>query len=117
MSLIIEKFTDEELMGEVFIFFSVGGYPRFYKVYKITKKQVYLVKVIANINFDWFDGHVECFTHTATNNVHYVECFTHTATNNAQYNFKKKTTKKIIKRDEIDDCNWGKTYTLESRVW
>jgi len=103
MSLIIEKFTDDELMHEVFIFFSVGGYPEFYKVYKITKTQVYLVKVEYDINLDWFDGHSECFTYTAKYN--------------AEYNFKKKFTKKIIKRDEIDDCNWGKTYTFESRVW
>jgi hypothetical protein len=104
MSLIIEKFTDEELMGEVFIFFSVGGYPQFYEVYKITKKQVYLVRLEATINFDYDDGDCRCHTYKATKIIY----------NNGGVS---KPEKKIIKRDEIDDCNWGNSYTHKSYIW
>ena len=102
MSLIIEKFTDEELMEKVFIFLSVGGYPEFYKVDKITKKQVYLIRLKHEITKYFDDGDCCSATFTATNDMYY---------------YLDKPLKKIIKRDKIDDCDWGNSYTRSSYIW
>ena len=104
MSLIIEKFTDDELMDEVFIFFNIIDYPEFYKVYKITKKQVYLVRLDYNVNLDYDNGDERAYTYEATKIIY----------NNGGVS---KPEKKIIKRDKIDDCFWGKSYTRKSYMW
>lgn len=97
MSLVIEKFTDADLMGQVFTFVGLGGYPYFYKVFKITKKQVYLIRVKDLVSSWRNDGFYLTSTYEATNDI--------------WYDGNDKSLTKIIKRDKIDDCNWCSSYT------
>jgi len=102
MSLIIEKFTDEELMDEVFYFVNkTGDYATFYKVYKITKKYVYLVKLNDIITESWYDGDCSSTTYQST----------------GVFIRRGKKSYLKIKREEIDDCNWGKTFNYKSYIW
>jgi hypothetical protein len=105
MNLIIENFTDDELMGQIFDL-STGKYPKFYKVYKITKKQVYLILLEAEIANFWEDefGYMTSI-YVPKKDVIYRNggvC---------------PPVKKIIKRDEIDKCKWTNEVQVVSYMW
>jgi hypothetical protein len=99
------QYTDSELIGRIFNI-SDNKYPKFYKVYKVTKNQVYFILLEHIVTSKSNDGQYEirvCVPHP-----------NHTYYRNGGVG---SPVKKIIKKNNIDNYEITSEVEYESYMW